>query len=85
MMTTEMISVVDIALELGKHKQSIFKIIKRLGIEISKRRDLASKNQFVAYVTYADYQRIKEEISSRVRNPDPEPQENGRFPLKSAS
>ena len=79
MTTTEMKSVMSIALELEKRKQSIFKIIKRLGIEIDKKRDTASKNQFVAYVTQAEYQRIKEEISSRVRNPDRETQGDDRF------
>ena len=48
--TNELISVKDVGSKLGKRKQTIFKIIKRLGIDVQKRRDSASKNQFVAYI-----------------------------------
>ena len=79
MMTTDLISVKDVGAELGKRKQSVFKVIKRLGIEVKKRRDSESKNQFVAYVSNSDYLKIKEYIFSRRRNTDLGSEEADRF------
>jgi hypothetical protein len=74
MTANDLISVKDAGLQLGKRKQTIFKIIKRLDIDVKKRRDSASKNQFVAYITEADLERIKEEISLRVTKLEDESQ-----------
>ncbi|MCC6127232.1 MAG: hypothetical protein IT426_19905 [Pirellulales bacterium] len=59
----EMISVADVAKQLGKIKQSVFKVIKRLEINVMKRR--AGGNQLAAYVTQSDFNRIKAEIAAR--------------------
>jgi len=79
MSSSDLKSVQEIALELGKLKQSIFKIIKRLGIEIKKQRDSSRRNQFVAFVAHQDYLKIKEEIASRTAGSSFFPDANGRF------
>lgn len=53
-MSQEMISIIDIARELGKKKQSIFKVLRRLGVTPQKRRDSGSGNQLVAYISVED-------------------------------
>jgi hypothetical protein len=62
-METELISVMDVANHHGKHRTTIFKIIKRLGIETKKQRNSSSRNQLVAYITQADFQRVCDELS----------------------
>lgn len=61
-MDDDLISVIDVASHHGKQKQTIFKILRRLGIETSKIRNSASKNQFVAYITQEDFKRVSEEL-----------------------
>lgn len=57
-MTEEMISVIDVATHLGKRKSTVFKVMKRLHIEATKRRSPSNGNQLVACITKADFQRI---------------------------
>jgi len=45
------ISVLDLASQLGRRKQTVFKILKRLGIETTKQRSSDSRGQLIAYVT----------------------------------
>ena len=66
-MSEEMISVIDVANQLGKRKQTIFRIARRLGISGSKRRDSTSRNQLVLYITQSDFNRIKGEILANTR------------------
>lgn len=61
-MGNELISVIDVANHHGKQKQTIFKILKRLGIETSKLRNSSSKNQLVAYITQDDFRRVSDEL-----------------------
>ena len=61
-MNDDLISVIDVANHHGKHKQTIFKILKRLGIEQTKRRNSSSKNQLVAYITQDEFRRVGEEL-----------------------
>jgi len=68
MTTTESISVKDAGLQLGRRKQTIFKVINRLGIDIQKRRDQSSRNQFVAYISQADFKRIREDLLSNAKS-----------------
>jgi hypothetical protein len=59
-MNEEYISVIDAASQLGMpHKQTLFKVIKRLNIETRKQRNSASRNQLIAYISPNDYERIK--------------------------
>ncbi len=63
-MNEEMISVIDAGKQLGRAKATVFKIMKRLGMNALKRRDVGSKNQVVAYLSLTDFERIKEELTS---------------------
>jgi hypothetical protein len=58
-MDDEMVSVIDIANELGKRKQSIFKVLNRLNIERNFEKSEASRGQRIAYITLEDYRRVK--------------------------
>jgi hypothetical protein len=66
-MSDEMISVIDVANQLGKRKQTIFKIARRLGISGLKRRDSSSRNQLVLYITQSDFKLIKGEVLANER------------------
>ena len=64
-MTHDLISVIDAATQLQRPKQTVFKIIKRLGIRAQKRRESDRRNQFVAYITQDDFRRVRDELLSR--------------------
>jgi hypothetical protein len=61
--TGDLISVIDIANHYGKHKQSIFKVLKRLGIEPRKLRSTHKRGQLISYITNDEYRRLGEELS----------------------
>jgi hypothetical protein len=50
-MSDDLISVIDLAKQYGKRKQSIFKILKRLGIEAKKLPGANNRGQVIAYIT----------------------------------
>jgi len=60
--TDNRIAIVDLADDLQVRKQRIFKILPRLGIRPTQRRDVARKNQNVATITHAEAQAIRTEI-----------------------
>lgn len=66
-MEDELISVSQVASELGKRKKYIFKVLYRLGIERKLEKSAAARGQRVAYITSEDYERVKE-YSSGVDN-----------------
>jgi len=90
-MDAEMISAIELAKKLGKRKQTIFKIIRRLGIDTQKMRDVNRRGQYIVYVTDSDAERIQQEllpVASPVENGINEsdegaylPSENGVFYL----
>lgn len=53
------IAVAELADELETYKQTIFKIVKRLGIQPVKRREPTRGNQLVAFVTETDAAAIR--------------------------
>ncbi|MBX9722299.1 MAG: hypothetical protein K2X81_12940, partial [Candidatus Obscuribacterales bacterium] len=53
--------------ELQCHKQTLFKIVKRLGLAPMKRRDIDRKNQLVATVTQSEALIIRQEFLNRAR------------------
>ncbi len=61
------VSLPELADELQCHKQSLFKIVKRLGINPIKRRDSDRKNQLVATVTPDEALIIRREFLTRAR------------------
>jgi hypothetical protein len=65
MTDNDMISVIDAARELGKPKQTIFKIMRRLGVAGSKRRDSSKGNQVISYITRTELDRLRSELNTR--------------------
>ena len=63
-MEKELISVIDAVSILGmNHKQTLFKIIKRLDISTVKQRNSASRNQLISYITKNDLERIRQYLA----------------------
>ena len=61
-MGDDLIAVRDVAAEHGKRKQTVFKVLKRLGIDTTKQRASSGKNQLIAYITQDDYRRLRAEL-----------------------
>ena len=63
-MSEDLISVIDVANQLGKHKGTIFKVLKRLGIESQKTRSATNGGPLISYITNDDFRRVNEELRS---------------------
>lgn len=59
-MENDLISVIDFAKTLGKHKAIVFKILGRLGIETVKTKRNDARGQKVSYITADDCNRVRE-------------------------
>jgi hypothetical protein len=72
-MNEDIISVIDAANKLGMRRQTLFKIIKRLGIVTTKHKssDHSSRGQVIAYISNSDFDII---VNSHVANSE---QSNG--------
>ena len=57
------LSVIDIANHHGFLRATVFKTLKKMGIETRKERNSANGGQAIAYVTQEDYQRIVARLS----------------------
>jgi hypothetical protein len=64
-MTDEPVSVVDLANQVGKRKQTIFKVLARLNIQTTKQRSTSSRGQLIAYITSQEAQIVLSELNSR--------------------
>lgn len=64
LMPEESISVTDLARQLGKRKHTVFKVLKRLGIQPRKRRNSGRRGQLVSYVTAQESQLVAVELRS---------------------
>lgn len=62
-MEDELISVSQVAIELGKQKQHIFKVLARLSIETKLLKSSTARGQRVAHITIEGYERVKEYFS----------------------
>ena len=62
-MSQELISVIDAARQIGKAKQGVFKILKRLGIETQKLRGSDAHGQLISYITQEEFQILLSAIS----------------------
>ncbi|MBX9917461.1 MAG: hypothetical protein K2Y07_09535 [Nitrosomonas sp.] len=62
-MDSDVISVIDAAKKLGRHKAYIFKVLGRLGIDTVKEKSSTARGQKIAYITIDDYKRIKDYLS----------------------
>ncbi len=58
------ISVIDVAKQIGKAKQTVFKVLKRLGIETQKMRGPDSRGQLISYITKDESLLVKAEMQS---------------------
>ena len=67
-MSNELISVEDVAKNLGKQKPYIFKILKRLDIPSLLQKSNLARGQKVAYITTDEYERIKEHFAGSSEN-----------------
>jgi hypothetical protein len=84
-MTVEMVSVIDAALELRKRKQTLFKVMKRLGITGARRRDPSKGNQVVLFISRTDFDRIRCDLGSVSRGneqDDTDIQDIGFYPAE---
>ena len=63
-MSQDLISVIDAASQVGKRKQGVFKILKRLGIEAQKLRGSDAHGQLISYITQEEFQILLSAISS---------------------
>ncbi|OPY80312.1 MAG: hypothetical protein A4E70_01797 [Syntrophus sp. PtaU1.Bin005] len=72
-MNENQISVIDAANKLGMRKQSLFKIIKRLGVNTSKERNSSHKGQAITYITEADFDLIASQIHTQGKKDSEEP------------
>ncbi len=63
-MDDEIISVIDVAKNLDRHKAYVFKILGRLGIDTVKEKNSAARGQRIAYITIDDYKRVKDYLSN---------------------
>jgi hypothetical protein len=68
-MSEELISVSDLASQLGKRKQTVFKVLRRLRIEPRKLRSSDRRGQIVSYVTAQESRLVAEELRSAVPAP----------------
>ncbi len=59
-MKYELISVTQVASELGKRKSHLFKVLNRLGIERKLEKSADARGQKIAYITSEDYDKLKE-------------------------
>jgi len=67
-MDEKYISVIDVGKEVGKVKQTVFKVLKRLGIESQKMRGPDSRGQLIAYITQEEAGLVKTEIQNMREN-----------------
>ncbi len=71
-MGDDLISVIDVAQKHGKHKATVFKVLKRLGIEPTKHRSSSAKNQMVACITQDEFRLVSVELQAIIDRDDPE-------------
>jgi len=70
-MSEDLVSVIDVARHHGKKKQTIFKILRRLGIEARKIRG-AKNGQFLSYITQDEFRLVSNELPSYGNEDDSE-------------
>jgi hypothetical protein len=69
-MPDTLISVIDLAAQHGLLKQTIFKVLKRLGIEPTKQPGTNSRGQVISYITQEEARTVIEAIRSGRQPPD---------------
>ena len=64
-MKKELISIIDAAKQLGKYKQTLFKVIRKLKIAQVKQRHSQHGGQAISYITKKDFDKLSEYFSSK--------------------
>ena len=64
----DLISVIDVAKQVDKSKQTVFKVLKRLGIESQKMRGPDSRGQLISYITKEESRLVIAEMQHIRRN-----------------
>jgi hypothetical protein len=64
-MPEELISVIDLAKKLETRKQTVFKVLNRLGITTMKQRHSGHKNQEIAYITIQAAKQVADSFKDR--------------------
>ena len=57
-MNEDLISVSDAAQKLGIYKQTLFRVIKRLGVDTIKKKSSSHRGQAISYITKKDFDLI---------------------------
>ncbi|MCP5020549.1 MAG: hypothetical protein GY930_02130 [bacterium] len=63
-MTTDFISVIDAAARLGRNKEHLFKVLKRLGIEPTKQKSSGARGQRISYLSREQLELLKNEVGT---------------------
>jgi hypothetical protein len=63
-MPEDLISVIDLAAQMCKRKTTIFKVLRRLGIDATKMRSSANAGQLISYITDEEAKLVVEELST---------------------
>ncbi|WP_395341191.1 hypothetical protein PN836_018640 [Ningiella sp. W23] len=73
-MSQKLISIIQVAEELGRQKQYIFKLVNRLKIEKVMQKSSGARGQTITYISIDDLERIKEHLltSSQANSSTPE-------------
>ena len=61
-MNQHLISVTEIASAHGKRRQSVHKLIRRLGINVIKRKNDSSRGQIASHITQRDYEELRRHL-----------------------
>ena len=84
-MAEELISIADVAQSCGKRKQTVFKILKRLGIEPEKCKSSEKHGQTASYITKSEFEAVATQIATdrdfSQLSPGVVPSESGYFYL----
>ena len=71
-MDDDLISVIDVARQYDKRKTTVFRLLKRLGIEPTKRRSSSSQNHMISYITQEEFRLVAIELQAIIDRDDSE-------------
>lgn len=80
MIDEELISIAEIAEIHGKRRQSLHKIVRRLGLGVVKRKSVKGRGQSISHISANDYEELKRHIKDWSNlEPDPNGEGSGVF------
>lgn len=69
-MDGQLISLIEIADAHGKRRQSVHKLVNRLGMKTTKRKSSQARGQAISYIAADDYEELKRHMSASVDRSD---------------